>query len=101
MLQKKQKIDAEGQVEFRREGEALHFHEIVRDFNHRFQRMLELYVVAVNRTILRPVASTIGILGAVVLTFALFRSWGELTFHGQIPASLLSTSNVQVEHDSN
>ena len=95
------KIDAEGQVEFRREVKLSIFARAVRAFNHRFQRMLELYVAAVNRTILRPVASTIGILGAVVLTFALFPLLGRAYFPRTDPGQFVITSNAQAARDSN
>ncbi len=95
------KIDAEGQVEFRREVKLSIFARAVRAFNHRFQRMLELYVAAVNRTILRPVASTIGILGAVVLTFALFpllgRAYFPRTDPGQFVINIKCPSGTRLE----
>jgi multidrug efflux pump subunit AcrB len=95
------KIDAEGQVEFRREVKLSIFARAVRVFNHRFQRMLELYVAAVNRTILRPVASTIGILGAVVLTFALFpllgRAYFPRTDPGQFVINIKCPSGTRLE----
>src|SRR5258708_37243545 len=88
-----EEINAEGQIEFRREAKLSFFTKIVRDFNRRFQRMLELYVVAVNRTILRPVASTIGILGAVVLTFALFPLLGRAYFPRTDPGQFVININ--------
>ena len=96
-----EEIDAEGQVEFRREVKLSIFGRTVRAFNHRFQRMLELYVFAVNRTILRPVASTIGILGAVVLTFALFpllgRAYFPRTDPGQFVINIKCPSGTRLE----
>ena len=96
-----EEIDAEGQIEFRREVKLSFFEKIVRTFNHRFQRMLELYVVAVNRSILRPVASTVGILGAVVLTFALFPLMGRAYFPrtdpGQFVINIKCPSGTRLE----
>jgi hydrophobic/amphiphilic exporter-1 (mainly G- bacteria), HAE1 family len=96
-----EEINAEGQVEFRREVKLSFFTRIVRAFNHRFQRMLELYVVAVNRTILRPIASTIGILGAVVLTFVLFpllgRAYFPRTDPGQFVINIKCPSGTRLE----
>jgi hydrophobic/amphiphilic exporter-1 (mainly G- bacteria), HAE1 family len=96
-----EEIDAEGQVEFRRKVKLSIFGRTVRAFNHRFQRMLELYVFAVNRTILRPVASTIGILGAVVLTFALFpllgRAYFPRTDPGQFVINIKCPSGTRLE----
>jgi multidrug efflux pump subunit AcrB len=96
-----EEINAEGQVEFRRDVKLSLFSKIVRAFNHRFQRLLELYVVAVNRTILRPVASTIGILGAVVLTFALFpllgRAYFPRTDPGQFVINIKCPSGTRLE----
>lgn len=97
----KEQINAEGQLEFRREVKPSFFTKNVRAFNQRFQRMLELYVVAVNRTILRPIASTIGILGAVVLTFALFpllgRAYFPRTDPGQFVINLKCPSGTRLE----
>ena len=56
------------------------FQRVVHRFNIRFQKMLEQYVIVVNRSILRPVATTLGILGAVLLSFALFPFLGKAYF---------------------
>ena len=96
-----EEINAEGQVEFRREVKLSFFSKIVRVFTDRFQRMLELYVIAVNRTILWPVASTVGILGAVVLTFALFpllgRAYFPRTDPGQFVINIKCPSGTRLE----
>ncbi len=73
-------IEAEGYPGHETVARLSFFQKIVRTFNDRFQRMLERYVVAVNKTILRPVTSTIGILGAVLLTFALYPLIGKAYF---------------------
>ena len=58
-------------------------------------------MVAVNRSILRPVASTVGILGAVVLTFALFpllgRAYFPRTDPGQFVINIKCPSGTRLE----
>jgi multidrug efflux pump subunit AcrB len=77
------------------------FQRIVRGFNDWFQRMLERYVVVVNRSILRPVATTLGILGAVLLSFALFpllgRSYFPRTDPGQFVINIKCPSGTRIE----
>ncbi len=96
-----EEINAEGQLEFRREVKVSFFTRIVRAFNHRFQRMLELYVVAVNRAILKPISSTVGILGAVVLILALFpllgRAYFPRTDPGQFVINIKCPSGTRLE----
>jgi len=70
------------------------FQRIVRGFNSRFQQMLEKYVFAVNRSILRPVATTLGILGMVLLGFALLPLLGRSYFPRTDPVSSSLTLNV-------
>lgn len=94
-------IEAEGHPNRKSSRRNSFFHKIVRTFNDRFQRMLEMYVIAVNRTILRPVASTIGILGAVVLTFALYPLIGKAYFPrtdpGQFVINIKCPSGTRLE----
>ncbi len=94
-------MEAEGYPEQRTVKRASFFQKVVRTFNDRFQRMLELYVIAVNRTILRPVASTIGILGAVALTFALYPLIGKAYFPrtdpGQFVINIKCPSGTRLE----
>jgi multidrug efflux pump subunit AcrB len=96
-----EEIGTEGQLEFRREAKLNFFQKIVHRFNHSFQRMLEWYVIAVNRTILRPVASTIGILGVVALTFMLFpllgRAYFPRTDPGQFVINIKCPSGTRIE----
>ena len=99
---------SEGQ-ELESEGRAVHtagkrmgyFQKIVRAFNERFQRMLEKYVVLVNRTILRPVASTVGILSACVLAMAMYPLLGKAYFPrtdpGQFVINVKCPSGTRLE----
>jgi multidrug efflux pump subunit AcrB len=77
------------------------FQRFVGSFNSWFQRMLEKYVVVVNRSILRPVATTLGILGAVLLSFALFpllgRSYFPRTDPGQFVINIRCPSGTSIE----
>ena len=94
-------IEAEGYPEHETVKRTSFFQKIVRTFNDRFQRMLEWYVISVNKTILRPVASTIGILGAVVLTFALYPLIGKAYFPrtdpGQFVINIKCPSGTRLE----
>ncbi len=96
-----EEIDIEGQLEYRRRPSLSFFQRIVCGFNERFQKMLERYVVVVNRAILRPVTSTIGILGTVVLTFALFpllgRSYFPRTDPGQFVINIKCPTGTRIE----
>ncbi len=77
------------------------FQHIVHSFNAWFQQMLEKYVVAVNRTMLRPIATTFTILGAVLLSFALFpllgRSYFPRTDPGQFVINIKCPSGTRIE----
>jgi len=77
------------------------FQRIVRAFNEWFQQMLEKYVLAVNRTILRPIATTSTILGVVLLSFALFpflgRSYFPRTDPGQFVINIRCPSGTRIE----
>jgi len=99
---------AEGRrVAEEQEGTALNsdgnslFQRTVRRFNSWFQRMLEQYVLVVNRSILRPVATTFGILGAVLLSFALFpllgRAYFPRTDPGQFVINIRCPSGTRIE----
>jgi multidrug efflux pump subunit AcrB len=100
-LSEEEEIGKESQLEYLRDERRSGFQRIVHSFNHQFQRMLEWYVVAVNRTILRPVASTIGILGAVVLTFVLYPLLGKAYFPrtdpGQFVINIKCPSGTRIE----
>lgn len=94
-------IEAEGYTEEHRTPPQNFFQKIVRVFNRKFQQMLERYVILVNRTILRPVASTVGILGAIVLTFALYPLLGKAYFPrtdpGQFVINVKCPSGTRIE----
>jgi multidrug efflux pump subunit AcrB len=96
-----QEIAEERHTEFRRPSVSFIFQRIVRDFNDRFQRMLEQYVLVVNRSILRPVATTLSILGMVLLSFALFpflgRSYFPRTDPGQFVINIKCPSGTRIE----
>jgi HAE1 family hydrophobic/amphiphilic exporter-1 len=63
-------------------GEAAHhpgnsvFERFVRRFNRRYDRMLMHYDIAVRRSLLRPLATVIGILGICLFSFALYPLMG-------------------------
>ncbi len=77
------------------------FQRIVHGFNAWFQQMLNKYVIAVNRSILRPVATTLTILGFVLLSFALFpflgRSYFPRTDPGQFVINIKCPSGTRIE----
>ena len=77
------------------------FQRIVGSFNRWFQRMLEQYVIVVNRSILRPVATAFGILGVVLLSLALFpllgRSYFPRTDPGQFVINIHCPSGTRIE----
>jgi multidrug efflux pump subunit AcrB len=77
------------------------FQRTVHAFNHWFQRMLDSYVVVVNRSILRPVATVLSIFGAVLLSFALLpllgRSYFPRTDPGQFVINVKCPSGTRLE----
>ena len=77
------------------------FQRIVHGFNRWFQRMLDKYVIVVNRSILRPVATTFSILGFVLLSLALFpflgRSYFPRTDPGQFVINIKCPSGTRIE----
>lgn len=83
------------------EGHLSIFQRIVGRFNFRFQQMLDKYVVTVNRSILRPVATTLSILGFVLLSFALFpflgRAYFPRTDPGQFVINVRCPSGTRIE----
>jgi len=94
-------IEAEGYATVHSDRRLSWFQKVVRAFNKRFQQMLDKYVVLVNRTILRPVASTIGILTACVLVFALYPLLGKAYFPrtdpGQFVINIKCPSGTRIE----
>jgi hydrophobic/amphiphilic exporter-1 (mainly G- bacteria), HAE1 family len=77
------------------------FKRLVYGFNSGFQRMLDRYVIVVNRSILRPVATALGILGVALLSFALFpllgRSYFPRTDPGQFVINIKCPSGTRIE----
>ncbi len=77
------------------------FQRIVHGFNAWFQQMLDKYVIVVNRSILRPVATTLSILGVVLLSFSLFpllgRSYFPRTDPGQFVINIKCPSGTRIE----
>jgi hydrophobic/amphiphilic exporter-1 (mainly G- bacteria), HAE1 family len=96
-----QELESEGRAVHTAGKRMGHFQKIVRAFNERFQRMLEKYVVLVNRTILRPVASTVGILSACVLAMAMYPLLGKAYFPrtdpGQFVINVKCPSGTRLE----
>ena len=96
-----QEIDEEKHVGYHIPKGLSIFQRIVRGFNSRFQGMLEQYVFVVNRSILRPVATTLSILGIVLLSFALFpllgRSYFPRTDPGQFVINIKCPSGTRIE----
>ena len=92
--------EQEGIAKDSRERRSL-FQRIVHGFNRWFQGMLEKYVIVVNRSILRPVATTLVILGVVLLSFALFpflgRSYFPRTDPGQFVINIKCPSGTRIE----
>ena len=77
------------------------FKRVVYRFNYWFQQMLNQYVVTVNKSILRPLATTLYILGGVLLTFALFPAVGRAYFPrtdpGQFVINIKCPSGTRIE----
>ena len=96
-----EEIDDEKHIAYEMPARLSFFQRIVRGFNSRFQQMLEKYVFAVNRSILRPVATTLGILGMVLLSFALLpllgRSYFPRTDPGQFVINIKCPSGTRIE----
>jgi len=77
------------------------FRRIVHGFNVWFQRMLDQYVITVNRSILRPLATTLYILGGVLLSFSLFpflgRAYFPRTDPGQFVIDIKCPTGTRIE----
>ncbi len=80
------------------------FQRIVQSFNSWFQRMLDKYVIVVNRSILRPIATTLSILGFVLLSFALLpflgRSYFPRTDPGQFVINIKCPNGSRLERSN-
>jgi multidrug efflux pump subunit AcrB len=96
-----EEIDDEKHIAYQMPAQLSIFQRVVRGFNSRFQQMLEKYVFAVNHSILRPVATTFGILGMVLLSFALLpllgRSYFPRTDPGQFVINIKCPSGTRIE----
>jgi len=96
-----QEIDREGQLEYQRRLHLSVFQRVVCSFNEHFQEMLERYVTVVNRAILRPIHATVGILGAIALSFLLFpllgRAYFPRTDPGQFVINIKCPSGSRIE----
>ena len=96
-----QEIDREGQLEYQRRLHLSVFQRVVCSFNEHFQAMLERYVTVVNRAILRPIHATVGILGAIALSFLLFpllgRAYFPRTDPGQFVINIKCPSGSRIE----
>jgi multidrug efflux pump subunit AcrB len=88
-------------------GEAAHhpgktwFERFVRGFNQRYDRMLLRYDIAVRRSLLRPLATVIGILGVCLFSFALYPLLGlgffPRTDPGQFVINLKAPTATRLE----
>jgi len=96
-----QEIDREGQLEYQRRPHLSVFQRVVCSFNEHFQATLERYVTVVNRAILRPIHATVGILGAIALSFLLFpllgRAYFPRTDPGQFVINIKCPSGSRIE----
>jgi HAE1 family hydrophobic/amphiphilic exporter-1 len=88
-------------------GEAAHhsgntvFKRFVRGFNRIYDRMLMRYDIAVRRTLLRPLATVIGILGVCLFSFALYPLMGlgffPRTDPGQFVINVKAPTGTRIE----
>jgi hydrophobic/amphiphilic exporter-1 (mainly G- bacteria), HAE1 family len=96
-----QEIADEENVAYVKSRHLSFFQRVVCGFNGWFQRMLDQYVFVVNRSILRPVATALGILGVIFLSFALFpllgRSYFPRTDPGQFIINIKCPSGTRIE----
>src|SRR5450631_1105579 len=77
------------------------FERFVRWFNRRYDRMLLRYDIAVRRSLLRPLATVIGILGICAFSFALFPLMGlgffPRTDPGQFVINIKAPTGTRLE----
>jgi hydrophobic/amphiphilic exporter-1 (mainly G- bacteria), HAE1 family len=88
-------------------GEAAHhpgntlFERLVRRFNRRYDRMLMHYDIAVRRSLLRPLATVIGILSICLFSFALYPLMGlgffPRTDPGQFVINIKAPTGTRLE----
>ena len=96
--------ESHGELEPYRGRKRSVFQRFIAGFNHRFQQMLDWYVVTVNRSLLRPLASTFTILGLVLLSFALLpflgRAYFPRTDPGQFVINIKCPSGTRIERSN-
>jgi multidrug efflux pump subunit AcrB len=77
------------------------FQRFVRGFNHGYDRLLMRYDIAVRRSLLRPLATVLGILGFCVLSFGLFPLMGlgffPRTDPGQFVINIKAPTGTRLE----
>ena len=77
------------------------FERFVREFNRRYDRMLMRYDIAVRRSLLRPLATVIGILGICLFSFALYPLLGlgffPRTDPGQFVINIKAPTGTRLE----
>ncbi len=84
----------------RHSGQSV-FERFVRQFNRRYDRMLMHYDIAVRRTLVRPLATVIGILGICLFSFALYPLMGlgffPRTDPGQFVINIKAPTGTRLE----
>jgi len=84
----------------RHSGQSV-FERFVRQFNRRYDRMLMHYDIAVRRTLVRPFAAVIGILGICLFSFALYPLMGlgffPRTDPGQFVINIKAPTGTRLE----
>ena len=77
------------------------FERFIRGFNRRYDRMLMHYDIAVRRSLLRPVATVLGILGICLFSFSLYALMGLAFFPrtdpGQFVINIKAPSGTRLE----
>ncbi len=77
------------------------FERFVRGFNRRYDRMLMRYDIAVRRSLLRPLATVVSILGVCLFSFALFPVMGlgffPRTDPGQFVINIKAPTGTRLE----
>jgi hydrophobic/amphiphilic exporter-1 (mainly G- bacteria), HAE1 family len=84
----------------RHSGQSV-FERFVRQFNRRYDRLLMHYDIAVRRTLVRPLAAVIGILGICLFSFALYPLMGlgffPRTDPGQFVINIKAPTGTRLE----
>ncbi len=78
-----------------------HFARVFTAFNRRFERLLRFYDHSVGRALLRPAATTVGLVGVALLSFCLYPLLGVAYFPrtdpGQFVINLKEPSGTRLE----